>query len=622
MGSEVVRVLDRYPKGNIESNDLANGQFTRGLGGDIARATSYRGSFESRPADGGRRGKMVTQVTEDTSPATDAATTEETPTEWTVMGYLAGDNNLNEEMVLTLQEILAAQERQTSQQQEESEAQEGEHLWPRVRILAQLDASGLGLPTQRYVFDTRNKPDEEKRYLKTYVDTTAIAYNATVNTGNPFALIGFVEWAVEETPDPGVQGSHMLILSGHGSGSTEDFLLKDESPADSLTIDELEFALKKARKHIDNKKFDLLGMDCCFMSMVEVCYQIRQYVDFVVGAESMVPDFGWPYHKILAAAEKLRQENGELPVTPEELAKIIVKEYIEFYSDYDRTAGRSVDLAAIRLVEQASESDESGSGPDDPVNLMDSLAASIKGLADALTTALSNKLFLEQIHLAHWEAQTYKFDQFADLRDVCLRIKDRFANLPSESGEQQEINDVIDACDAVIEELAKCVVLSGCSGFAYQYSYGLSIYFPWAKVSDAYQNLDFAKPVVTGWYAFLKEYVEKTRRDERDKGVADSEMEKSEDFDAAKIGQISAAIDAVASSIAGNPGKAKGLLKKTAGLADDGDLGDLHPGSRYHKSRYHKSRYHKSRWPGDREKSVKNFTPVVGTAYWPPQQNG
>ena len=55
-----------------------------------------------------------------------------------------------------------------------------------------------------------------------------------------------------------------------------------------------------------------------------------------------------------------------------------------------------------------------------------------------------------------------------------------------------------------------------------------------------------------------------------------------------------------------------------AGELDDLPEGSRYHKSRYHKSRYHKSRYHKSRWPGDREKSVKNFTPVVGTAYWKP----
>jgi len=106
--------------------------------------------------------------------------------EWTVMGYLAGDNNLNEEMVLSLQEIVASAEKQ------------GDQFFDRVKILAQLDPSGLGLPTQRYHFDARGKPADKKRYVETYrVNPTTDPFNIAENTGNPKALSGFVKWAVE-----------------------------------------------------------------------------------------------------------------------------------------------------------------------------------------------------------------------------------------------------------------------------------------------------------------------------------------------------------------------------------------------------------------------------------------
>ena len=45
----------------------------------------------------------------------------------------------------------------------------------------------------------------------------------------------------------------------------------------------------------------------------------------------------------------------------------------------------------------------------------------------------------------------------------------------------------------MIDALEACVIRSGCSGFAYQHSHGLSIYFPWAFVSPDYRNLQFAQ---------------------------------------------------------------------------------------------------------------------------------
>jgi hypothetical protein len=542
--------------------------------------------------------------------------TDET-TEWTVMAYMAGDNNLNEEMVLTLQEMLASAERYKDRFAEQAQKKTGkkreEHLWPRVKILAQLDPSGLGLPTQRYVFDTTSTnpkldPSNEHR-LETYEVPPPNQY-VSENTGNPNALSGFVRWSVEDKPHEAVAKRYMLILSGHGSGTTEDFLLKDSAPADSLTIPELETALVDAKGYLFGKdaakeKIDVLGMDCCFMSMVEVYYQIREHVEFAVGAESMIPDFGWPYDRILAKAEELRWKVLEQPVEPRQLAETIVREFIEFYSDYDRTAGRSVDIAAIELEG------------------LNGLAKSIADLAGALCDVIEDSICAEQIHLAHLEAQTYKFDQFIDIRDFCLLLRDRFRVLKlPKANAQQKVASVVKASSRVLRAQKACVLLSGCSGFAYQHSYGLSIYFPWAidKTPEAYKALAFNSDVKSQgrktWADFVDEYLRVTRRRMR------TGMKNSTKMDREQRTAIDSAISGLVESLTSDRTLpvvriARAHLGRLAHLRGVGDSGDLHAGSRYHKSRYHKSRYHKSRWPGDREKSVKNFTPVVGKVLWP-----
>ena len=521
-------------------------------------------------------------------------------TEWTVMGYLAGDNNLNEEMVLTLQELLTVAESDPPPVP----------IWDRVKILAQLDPTGLGLPTQRYVFDTTGVLDATKRYLNTYLrtpDDEADGWQIVAeNTGNPAALSGFVEWASGHNPNH--EGYSALILSGHGSGSTEDFLAKDSNPVDALSIPELKEALKTAKSHLGRQRIDLLGMDCCFMSMIEVCYEIRQHVRLVVGAESMVPDFGWPYHRILKTAEDHYKKKNEdkapsdprTAVTPDELAKFMVQEFVEYYSDYDRAAGRSVDLAAIRLFGRTRYR------PFRPVNLMSRLADSISNLVIDLMVYLDSPVLTEMIHLAHWEAQTYKFDQFVDLWDFLDRLKKRFQGVGA--------SDFLDKCQDVKERLQDCVLLSGCSGFAYQHSYGLSIYLPWAveETSEDYKNLQFSQD--TGWAEFADKYVEQTRRTKR-KGLSapptviqDSSRE---------------AIDILTRSVTAGPNRqvgprVRGLLGHVAGMSGAGNSSGLPSGSKYNRSRYNRSRYNRSRFAGDRETSVKNFPAVVGTDYVPP----
>ena len=136
---------------------------------------------------------------------------------WLVMLYLAGDNSLNEDMVLALQDLQA----------------EGP---PRGdRIVAQLDPSGAGRAPQAYDFSVPKGPHLEAYRIPSFTAAGA-------NTGNPQCLTDFIVWATKNFGGPGTR--YLLVLSGHGSGTTEDFFLKDDSPEDSLSIDELRIALE------------------------------------------------------------------------------------------------------------------------------------------------------------------------------------------------------------------------------------------------------------------------------------------------------------------------------------------------------------------------------------------
>jgi hypothetical protein len=189
------------------------------------------------------------------------------------------------------------------------------------------------------------------------------------------------------------------------------------------------------------------------------------------------PAFGWPYRRLLA---KRKRPADQPPPAPKELARRIVDEYVKHYADYDRTAGRSADLSATDLTQ------------------LDAVAGEFKELAAELKKL--DKAGHERVLLAHWYAQTFKFDQFVDLADLCVQIMERFP-----------ASDVATKCVAVLHALDECIISSGCTGFAYQHSHGVSIYFPWAFVSPDYQELEFAKE----WASFLDIHIAATRREHR-----------------------------------------------------------------------------------------------------------
>ena len=189
----------------------------------------------------------------------------------------------------------------------------------------------------------------------------------------------------------------------------------------------------------------------------------------------------------VAVSTPPRQREGTNPYHPdrETLASEIVEEYVTHYHDYDRTAGRSADLSAIDLDE-------------------------IEGVANAVTDLVKKLKELKteghnRLLLAHWYAQTYQFDQYVDLKDLCEHIETFLPDLRLE-------------CHMVKEAVDQCVLKSGCSGFAYQHSHGLSIYFPWVYVSPDYCHLEFAKKTL--WHEFLDIHLKETQRKPREGFVA------------------------------------------------------------------------------------------------------
>jgi len=336
---------------------------------------------------------------------------------------------------------------------------------------------------------------------------------------------------------------YMVVLSGHGNGSVGDFLLdtnpsRPGEPPSSLSIPNLKWVFDKVREYryaaddgtwryvLPNKKrVAILGMDSCMMSMAEVAGELKDDVDFVVGSEGFVPNTGWPYHRIL---EALKTNSA---IEPEELARTIVQRYIVYYGDYE-AAGTSTDQSVCDLQQ-----------------LKPVLESEIKDLAVALKEGLAEPGIKEAIVLAHWEAQSYKAEQYTDLYDFCERLQRCCIKQPSAiealrnagyepvellpedlstgvletvlnmKGNLPKPIDLTKKCEKVKRAIKDRVVKLSCySGPAFQHSHGLSVFFPWSEEKrelDEYEKLAFAGDRGTGWAGFLKEYLRTTRRERR-----------------------------------------------------------------------------------------------------------
>jgi len=429
------------------------------------------------------------------------------PAEWTIMIYMAGDNNLAEDCVNAL---LALKKIETND---------------KIHVIVQFDPGDPRVSTRRLVINRSSKTnkipplvtnllgslDEDRirlergaiRFGETNHERVEVPHDEGVfetNTANPETLFDFISWSSQHFP----ADRYMLILAGHSAGVEAGFLLKDEHPAEAMELEGLKTIFKIMAEKL-KIKLEILGMDSCLMSMVEVCLELEGYVNLLVGSQSMTPNPGWPYAAII---EFMKAREGH--VEAEELAPEIVRSYISSYVDQAINSGTSTDLAALRM-ESAKV-----------------VAAKVRDLANALITSLEDStllcVFKRALVLAHWEAQSFNGELFVDLSDFCDLLVEHLATASTgtedSGGLAAAIERVKHCCAAVKKAIGEMVLESCFCGIDFQYSNGVSIYFPWSTIFFDYLKLEFALERGANWGNFLRSYINGTRRRPRGNGDA------------------------------------------------------------------------------------------------------
>ena len=177
-----------------------------------------------------------------------------------------------------------------------------------------------------------------RRYLVTYdndlnrIGSDLIADIGEVNMGEASTLVDFVSWAASTYP----ADNYMLVMSDHGMGwpggwsdpapsqrdNSSNAPLTGALKDDILYLNEIEDALSQIQSNTSIDKFELIGMDACLMSQMEVYSALAPYAKYAVASEETEPGLGWAYSAFLS----LMVYNPDL--STEELATNIVNSYI------------------------------------------------------------------------------------------------------------------------------------------------------------------------------------------------------------------------------------------------------------------------------------------------------
>ena len=92
----------------------------------------------------------------------------------------------------------------------------------------------------------------------------------------------------------------------HGGGSVSGFGYDEHSQNedDTLTLDELKYALQTSGVH-----FDFIGFDACLMATAETAYSLKDHSNYLVASEETEPGTGWEYTSLLNTISKNTSQN-------------------------------------------------------------------------------------------------------------------------------------------------------------------------------------------------------------------------------------------------------------------------------------------------------------------------
>lgn len=434
--------------------------------------------------------------------------------DWTILVYIAGDNDLDDFGADDLYEM----KKVGSSDQ--------------LNIIAQRDTITEGAPTCRYRLRQGTKLDED-----------VVESLGETNTGDPEVLKDFLEWGLETYPAKRT----MAVLWNHGSGwddrdiyeearrrglnppepspradgtpratgalprnwrinrglgaarNRNPFFISNDAFDDAGDGQQQRRAIAfddEAQDFLDNVElkrvfttvtqkrgcpFDIIGMDACLMSMIEVGIQLKDAGRLFCGSQENEPPQGWPYDEILKELAKKTTMDGR------ELCKVIVHKFTASYPPRSVTQS-AFDLSRLRRVQEAVD------------DLGHFLAKGFIRQDEAVIYGVGRTA---------GRAKRFHNPDYTDLIDFCRSLAKDVpqASLLCDEVEQSLTKDCVFATQTTVKERSEAGESEALDSDlpkpepAAKRAHGLSIYLPRASLSPLYKELDFAGG---GWAKFLR----------------------------------------------------------------------------------------------------------------------
>ena len=341
----------------------------------------------------------------------------------------------------------------------------------------------------------RNNVITAKKLERYVAEPEGIAFveeKPLASMGATDTLADFISWGIKKYPADRTR----LIFWDHGGGTltgvcADELHADKQGNIDTLTLPEMNKALKKANHH-----FDLIGFDTCLMATLETAQAVAPWGDYLVASEETEPGGGWAYDTWPAW---LAQYPG---MGADELARGICDSY------YYKCVNSYTDHIATLSVTDLSK---------------------IDALADAFDAA-SAEIFSATADVSKWRV----------IAQGAMRTENYGGNTQSQGyTDMVDLGNLMQNTDSVLAPHAGNVIAAlddavvySVNGRDHMNAHGLSVFFPLAMNDEVFNRYEEITDEITGNVAYLQflavKYGNYNKIDWSKKGVSKKEQQKVE----------------------------------------------------------------------------------------------
>lgn len=297
-----------------------------------------------------------------------------------------------------------------------------------------------------------------------------------------------------------------LFILGHGVVVGNDVFLYDEHASrHTISLTELGRVLKEFKIDIDQSEFELVSFHSCSVSSIEVAFELQETANYMLASQGPAFIGTWPYRAILIRIfNDVIREGSHINIKRmfHRIFKLCFFNAVDFL-----LAGYSFQLTLLNLkrihcIKPAITKLVQA--------LLDGLSDAPKYKPDPTKPAEvpthENQVTQDVIQLAHLKSQSFYQEMYTDLYDFCFCITRKVEEMKRRVCRctkphhgpchclPDSLKELNAACKDVMVQLIKefpnqpggqhaerIIVAAEFLGPSYQYSRGLSVYFPWTR---------------------------------------------------------------------------------------------------------------------------------------------